>query len=114
MGIIKQQGHIAGAISYWFDFFISHQPNKQFPRYSYFKFDLEKSKVKVKDEVRDQGHIVDPVIKQCISFLFNLIWPTSPKMWPIEFDIEKYMWNFEKNIEIKKIPTEFLQNLIKW
>ena len=41
--------------------------NDQFTllRYSYLKFDLEKSKDKVK------GHIIDPVSNQCISFLFH-------------------------------------------
>ena len=45
---------------------VSHQRDQQFLTWSYFKIDLEKSKVKDKGVVNSQGHIVDPVFNQCI------------------------------------------------
>ena len=50
-------------------YFISIGPKSL--RHNYSKFDLEKPKVKVKEEVKVLGHVIHSVSNQCISFLFH-------------------------------------------
>ena len=52
--------------------FISYQSDQQFLRYSYFKIDLETSKVKAMREVKGQGCILYPVSNRCTSYQFPI------------------------------------------
>ena len=61
-------------------------------------------------EVKGQGHIIDPVSNQCISFLFHMNWTNH--FWDmanIVFDLEKNIQNLKK--QTKTLLTELLLNL---
>ena len=77
----------------------------------FWKFDLEKSMVKVMSKVKDQGHIVYPASNQCTSFLFhtnrtNHSWDMAKRV----FDLEKTHPKFLKKIHQNKC---FQQNFFK-
>ena len=51
--------------------FISHQPDQQFLRYSYFTI-FAASQVKVKCQVKSQGHMLYPICNRGTSFTFHI------------------------------------------
>ena len=67
-------------------FFNSHQSDNNSQGTAISKFDLEKSKVNVMSEVKDQCHVVYPVSNRCTSFSFhvnrtNFSWDMSSNVW---------------------------------
>ena len=81
--------------------FISYQSDQQFLRYSYFKIDLDTSKVKVMREVKIQGCILYPVSNWCTSFSFHInrtnnSWDTAKIVFDLEKTHPKYSRKFAK------------------
>ena len=91
--------------------FVSHQSDNNSWDTAILKFDLQKSKVTVMGEVKDWGHIVNPISNQCTSFSFHInrtnhSWGMSNRV----FDLQKTHPKFSKK---NWQNTSFQQNSSK-
>ena len=83
--------------------FVLHQTENNSWDTTVLKFDLEKSKVKVRGEVKARGHIVHPVSNRSTSFCFTSIGPTFSEICPMEcLTLKKHIRKFQSKFGKKK------------
>ena len=99
MCVVKEQHHTLFWV--WCFLFVSHQSDNNSWDTAILKFDLEKSKVNFKGEVKGQGHIVHPASNRCTSCLFHInrtnhSWDMSNSVWPWKNTSEIFKENLAK------------------
>ena len=97
------KGNTFGPVPYQFaSFFISHQSDQKFLRI-FRKLTLQKSKIKVLNEVQGPGHITYPISNPCTSLSSHNNWTNH------SWDMAIRVLDFEKHI--RNVQRKFAQKV---